>query len=200
MACQIKKGGYSMNVWEAIATRRSLGQLDGVVDDATIQRLIEEGAIWAPNHHHTEPWHFTVLKGESRGRIGLEWAALAADELGLGGDIREKFEAKEQAKLLRAPVIIVVSQKVAGNPVQVEEDHAAVGAAVQNLLLAAHAIGLGTRWRTGKMAYHPWFKHALGLGADDRVVALIYVGWPVNREPELAAQRSKEGLIDWITE
>ena len=123
-----------MDVMEAIRTRASESQLGGDVDDAIITRLIEEAAIWAPNHHHTEPWHFTVLKGNARERVGLSWARTAAAELPVDEATREKYISKEATKLLRAPVIVVVSQKIAGTPVQIEEDHAAVAASIQNLL------------------------------------------------------------------
>ncbi|PSR26312.1 MAG: nitroreductase [Sulfobacillus benefaciens] len=198
LSWDIREKVISMEMWEGIQSRRSISHLEGYVDEEVVRALIEEAAIWAPNHHHTEPWHFSVLIGESRKRIGDEWARLAADELGLTGEAREKFETKERDKLLRAPVVVVVSQKVSGSSVQVQEDHAAVAAAIQNFLLAAHARGLGARWRTGKMAYHPWLREILKLGAQDVVVGLIYLGWPSSNQEIVARPRTKEGLIDWI--
>ena len=93
----------------------------------------------------------------------------------------------------------MVSQKVAGSSVQVQEDHAVVAAAIQNLLLVAHARGLGGRWRPGKMAYHPSFREVLNLGSEYAIVGLIYLGWPSPDQAIAAKPRTKEGLIDWIT-
>ncbi len=188
-----------MDVLEAIRTRPSVAELGGEVDDATICRLIQEAAVWAPNHHHTEPWHFTVLKGQARARVGLGWAKTAAAEIPIDGAAREKYIAKESQKLLRAPVVVVVSQRVSGTTVQIDEDHAAVSAAIQNLLLAAHGLGLGARWRTGKMAYHPAMLQLLGLPDTSRIVGFIYLGYTMSEEMQ-PRHRNLEGLIDWQAE
>lgn len=188
-----------MDVLKAIRTRISVSQLTGEVDDATIAKLIQEAAIWAPNHHHTEPWHFMVLKGKARERVGLAWAEASAREIPVDGAAREKYISKESQKLLRAPVIIIVSQRVSGGPVQVEEDHAAVSAAVQNLLLAAHGMGLGTRWRTGKMAYHPEMAKILDLPEDLKIIAFVYLGQPTLTDTS-DRHRNLDGVIEWKVE
>lgn len=188
-----------MDVLEAIRTRSSVTELGGEIDDATIARLIQEAAVWAPNHHHTEPWHFTVLKGQARARVGLNWAEIAAAEIPIDGVTREKYISKESQKLLRAPVVVVVSQRVAGTTVQIDEDHAAVSAAIQNFLLAAHGLGLGARWRTGKMAYHPAMLQILGLPDTSRIVGFIYLGHTIPGEMP-ARQRKLDGIIDWQAE
>ncbi len=54
----------------------------------------------------------------------------------------------------------------------------AAGAAAQNILLAAHALGLGAIWRTGAPAYNGDVARALGLPAEGRIVAFIYLGAP----------------------
>ena len=57
------------------------------------------------------------------------------------------------------------------------------GAAVQNLLLAAHALGYGAVWKTGPAAYDPHVKTAMGLRADDHIIAMVHIGTPVARGP-----------------
>lgn len=188
-----------MDVLEAIRSRSSVSDLGGEIDEATIVRLIQEAAVWAPNHHHTEPWHFTVLKGKARERVGLSWAEAAAAEIPIEGATREKYISKESQKLLRAPVVLVVSQRVSGTPVQIEEDHAAVAACIQNLLLAAHGVGLGARWRTGKMAYHPAMLKILGLPETSRIVGFIYIGHTTSGDTP-PRQRNLDGIIDWQAE
>ena len=69
-----------MQMREGIQSRRSISHLEGHVDEQLVRGLIEEAAIWPPNHHYTEPWHFSGLIGESRNRIGFEWAYLAPDK------------------------------------------------------------------------------------------------------------------------
>ena len=58
------------------------------------------------------------------------------------------------------------------------EDIEAAAAAVQNMLLAAEELGLGTIWRTGDAAYDPLVKRWFGLTPDDHIVAFVYVGFP----------------------
>jgi nitroreductase len=55
----------------------------------------------------------------------------------------------------------------------------AVGAAVENLLLAAHDLGVGVKWKTGPAAYSPKVKAAVGLAADDHIVAILHLGTAV---------------------
>ncbi|MBX5466980.1 MAG: nitroreductase [Firmicutes bacterium] len=171
-----------MDVLEALVSRRSIGRLTGEVDPALVEQLIAY-AVWAPNHHLTQPWRFTLLHGAMRAELGRLWAHLSADERGLSGEARAEWVAREAARPLRAPLLIVVSCPVDPDPVRAAEDHSATAAAVQNFLLAAWAKGLGTIWRTGAMAYHPQVKRFLGLDPTDRIVAILYVGQPAAPPP-----------------
>ena len=172
-----------MDVLEAIRTRRSIGRLEGDVPAAELHEWLE-AAICAPNHKLTEPWFFTVLRGEARARLGEAWAAVAAEESGLAGEERAAFARREANKPLRAPVLLVVSVRTDPDPVIATEDFAATAAAVQNLLLAAWASGYGAIWRTGEMAYHPAIAVHLGLAAGDRIVGIIYLGKPAMTLPK----------------
>ena len=58
-----------------------------------------------------------------------------------------------------------------------------LGGAAQNLLLAAHGLGLGAMWRTGDAAFDPGVKAALGLAPDQHLIGFIYVGYPVANLP-----------------
>ena len=98
--------------------------------------------------------------------------------------------AKAEAKAYRAPVVIAVSALPSDAPKVVRaEEFAATHAAVQNLLLAAHALGLAAIWRTGEPMYHPLMKQALGLAENGELVALIYLGKPEGA----AARRASAG-------
>jgi nitroreductase len=188
-----------VGILNIIQTRRSAGVFAGDVDDLTIRTLIEEAAIWAPNHHLSEPWRFTVITGSARERIGHEWALIAANEMDIKEPARSKYIAAESSKLQRAPVIIVVSQHVNGTAIQVTEDHSAVAAAIENLLLAAHGLGMAAHWKTGKMAYHDAFKNLIGVDSSDRIIGLIYLG--EGTEPkETLRHRKTEGIIRWVRE
>jgi len=51
-----------------------------------------------------------------------------------------------------------------------------VGAAAQNLFLAANALGYGVMWKTGAAAYDSRVKTAVGLDPDDHIVAILHLG------------------------
>jgi nitroreductase len=126
----------------------------------------------------TEPWRFTVVAGEARERLGRLWGTRAAEARGLRDEERVRSIERDVEKLLRAPVLIIASTRTDDDSVVAEEDFAATAAAVQNILLAAHARGLGAMWRTGAMVRDPQVKAALGLDARDRIVATVYLGEP----------------------
>lgn len=180
---------------QAIRERRSVGRSEGEPPEEIIRELIRT-ATWAPNHHLTEPWTFTVVRREARFALGEFWAKTRADELGLNGDKRDGFITAESQKLLRAPVLLIVSTRTDENSITATEDFAATAAAVQNLLLDAWTRGLSAMWRTGDMVYHPAVKSYLGLATTDRIVGTIYLG----ERPAKAAQPQtrKEPPIRWL--
>ena len=55
----------------------------------------------------------------------------------------------------------------------------AAAAAVQNMLLAAHALGLAAIWRTGPSATDPAIKHFFGWEADQHLIGFVYIGYPI---------------------
>jgi nitroreductase len=171
-----------MDVMEALRTRRSIGKLGGDVTDAQVRTLVEAG-LWAPNHKLTNPWTFTIVRGDARERLGRFWAGTLQEATLPPGVEREAFLTKEARKPLRAPVLIVVSSRTDSDHVRALEDFAAASAAVQNVLLAAHALGLGAIWRTGDMAFSEAVNEHLGLAASDRIVGIVYVGAPAMPAP-----------------
>jgi len=178
-----------MDLMTAIRTRRSIGKVKpDPIDKASIEQLIE-AARWAPNHHLTEPWKFIVMMGEGRRVLGDAYAAIAQEGLeGLEEPALTERLDKERAKAYRSPVVIAVVCTPSDNPRAVlAEELAASHAAVQNLLLAAHALGLGAVWRSGDPMYHPRMHQAFGLGERDSLVGLIYIGYPDMKE--LAGRR-----------
>jgi len=184
-----------MDVIDAIRSRRNIGRLEGEVAAHTIEELVEL-ATWAPNHHLTEPWRFTVLSGAERERLGRIWGEIAADAQSLAGSARDEAIHRDVQKLLRAPVLIVVSTRTDPDPVVAEEDFAATAAAVQNLLLAATAFGLGAAWRTGRIVRDPVVKRHLGLDEDDRIVSIIYLGHPSGPPPQ-GRPRNVDVVLRW---
>ncbi|HEX2050470.1 MAG TPA: nitroreductase [Actinomycetota bacterium] len=161
-----------MEAYDAIMTRRSVPRAEGPAPDrAQIERLLD-AAVRAPNHHLTQPWRFVVLTGDALRELGDVWAAGARRE----GKDPESVRAKPR----RAPVVICVIARPKGHLRRVSdvEEHHAVGAALQNILLSAHAAGLAAMLRTGPAAHIPEVRRHLGVGDDELVAGFVYVGHP----------------------
>jgi nitroreductase len=136
-------------------------------------KQILEAAVRAPDHGRLEPWRFVVLEGEARERLGKAMADALRRQ---APDTSPEALEREAAKALRAPTIVAVAARISVGKIRDIEQILAVGAAVQNMLLAAHALGLGAAWKTGAAAYEPNVKTAIGLLADDHIVAFVYLG------------------------
>ena len=169
-----------MELEEAIRTRRT-HKVYGPepVPRQTLDELFEL-ARWAPNHNLTNPWRFRVLGPESLAHV------------------KEAAGEEAAVKLDRAPTLIVVSAEESGDPLQDEEDYAAASVAAYIVLLAAHARGIASYWRTPGVLRTAEGRAALGLGDDERAVALLHLGWS-DREwmaPERAAVEDVVTYLD----
>jgi len=188
-----------MDVIEAIKSRRSIGKVkQDLVSTELIEKVLE-AATWAPCHHLTEPWKFFVLAGDGRKLLGKILADIAKEgmEDPTTAENLEKIR-KQEEKALRAPVVIAVAVTPSDNPrVERIEEFAAVNAAIQNMLLTAHALGLGAIWRSGKPAYHPKMKEAFGLRDEDEVLGFVYLGYP-DIEPPVRRRKPFTEKTVWI--
>ena len=170
-----------MEVTQAIQSRRSVGR---VKQDPVPRELVEkilESAVHAPNHKITEPWRFHVFTGKGRGELArarAELARILAETEGEEEELAAGRISRERKKAFRAPVVIVVISRGGRDEVETLENYAACAAAVQNMQLTAHALGLATIWRTGLQAYHPYMREFFGLEAGDKIVAYLYLGYP----------------------
>jgi nitroreductase len=191
-----------MNLDNAIRERRSIGLVKpDAVDQTLIEKLLE-AAVYAPNHHHTEPWRFIVLTGDGRGVLGQAYAEIASEFIeDPTTETNQAALKKHYDKAFRAPVIIVAACESAASPnVDRREELAAVHAAVQNMLLQAHALGLGAIWRTGAPAYHPYMKKAFGLQDEHDIVGFIYLGHPIQTPPSVRKPSSFESKTVWLND
>jgi nitroreductase len=135
---------------------------------------ILEAAQRAPDHGRLRPWRFVIVEGEARQKFG---ELLATSLRRREPAASEQTLEAEQKKAFRAPMIVVVAAEVQQHPKIPEiEQVLAAGAAAQNILLAAHALGFGATWKTGGAAYDASIKSALGFSPKSQVVAFIYIG------------------------
>jgi nitroreductase len=148
-----------MDVLEAIRDRRSIRRYHRKdVPDEKLMQVLEAGR-WAPSAHNSQPRKFIVVKNE---KVRRELAQIAT----YGSFLAE------------APVAIavVIDPSSSNHPV---EDGAA---ATQNMLLAAHAIGLGSCWIGAYgSGYEDRARQILGVSGDKRLLSLISLGYAADR-------------------
>lgn len=163
-----------MDALQNILGRRSPGKLGEPGPNKEQMDLIIRAAAHAPDHGRLAPWRFAVLQGAGRERL-----ASAIEELlrRRHPDATADMIAVERAKAFRAPVIVAVAAHLtSGHKVPEIEQWLAVGAAVQNMLLAARALGFGSLWKTGGPAHDASVRAALGFEPAEQIAGFIYLG------------------------
>jgi nitroreductase len=145
-----------MEVLQAIKERRSIRQYsEEPISEEQLNQILEAGR-WAPSRGNSQPWKFVVLNDE---QIRKELAEVIPTG---------KF-------LAQAPqgIAVVVDPKTSKHP---EQEGAA---ATQNMLLAAHALGLGTCWIS--IWGTDWAKTAapiLGIPDEEWLISVVSIGHP----------------------
>jgi nitroreductase len=157
-----------------------------------LEQILRAGAR-APDHGRLRPWRFVVIEGGAREKLGAAMAGVARAKFPTA---TEAQLASERDKALRAPTIVIVAARITQGKIPEIEQVLSAGAAAQNMLLAAHALGYGAMWKTGGVAYDTNAKSLLGLSPEDHIVALLYLGTTV--APGVASQASTDGLVRWL--
>jgi nitroreductase len=187
-----------MEALEAVITRCSVAPafLAEPAPDATaLERILAAGAS-APDHGRLRPWRFIVIRGDARARLGEVFAAALRRRDPAAADAALE---QERTRPLRAPLVIAVAARLDRQHAKIPEIEQilSAGAAVQNMLLAAHAQGYGGKWLTGANAYDENVKAALGLAPDDRLVAFLYLGSIDGRPPTVPHADAREHAVEW---
>lgn len=128
-------------VIENIKKRRSVRRYsEQQIEQEKIELILEAG-IYAPSGHNLQPWHFTVIQNKDlidRINVGTKEIIKDSDD----PTFSKMGKSKRLHLLYNAPTVIVIS----GDPVNsysMEED---LGAATQNMILAAHSLGVSSCW------------------------------------------------------
>jgi len=184
-----------MELFEALHNRQSVGKVkEDPVPREVIEKLLS-AAVQAPNHYKVRPWRFVVLTGEGRNKLGDVMAASQRDR---HPDFPQAAFDKTRGLPLRSPVLIAVgADKPSEEKVLEIENVSAASAACQNLLLAAHGLGLGAKWRTGEWARDAKVKEFLGFEEDQYIVGFLYIGYP-ETEPTPKERPSFEDRAVWM--
>ena len=167
-----------MSLFDAIHTQRSVRHFSTKPVDEELVDAILEAAIRAPSAGNRQPWHFIVIRDrEAKRRLG-QWyldswrhmvAAIgdaASESYRSGGDLARQMKD--------IPVLILACVNQGASTMG-----SSIYPAVQNLMLAARALGLGTVLTTNHMRFEQEVKAFLGIPEDVDTAALIPIGYPV---------------------
>jgi nitroreductase len=158
---------------------------DRMVDSNLIEDLCEV-AGWAPSHKKIWPWRFACFTGDGRARLG-ETMVRDMVEADLGDDVkREKTRSK----------YLAVGCAPHPNEMLHLENRDAVAAAIQNLLLGATAMGLASFWSTPALTSPARVLDLCGFDPADRLVGVLYLGWPDGTCAAPARPRTPVSRID----
>ncbi len=195
-----------MDIFEAVQGRKSIRRFkQSPVQDGDIRKILDAGR-WAPSANNTQPWSFIVIKD----RAVLK--KMAAAVRGMIDRMVPFAENEKQAQRLaaykstyftffeNAPVVVAVCMEAydAGTDrLLAKMGYSAddirrlrplpglqsVSAAVQNMLLAIHALGYGSCWMTGPLVAQEDFEKILDFGKEKSIVALLPIGVPDENPP-----------------
>lgn len=132
-----------------------------------------DAARWAPNHHRTEPWRFTLLGPRTVARVIEINTELARAKNG------DAAAEKKRVRWQAVPGWLVVTCVRCDDVIREREDYAACCCVVQNFALALWAAGVGTKWTTGKITRDPRFMEVIGADPErEFCVGLVWYGYP----------------------
>jgi nitroreductase len=180
------------DLFEIIRTTRAMRRLKpDPVPDALIRKIIQAG-VCAPNGGNTQRWRFLVIKDQTIKRKVQVWYKKAFDEV-VGprylkstpppGVTREAYNRQHAAveyltdHFHEAPVWIVACIEETAPPTR--WSGASIYPAVQNMLLAARALGLGATLTTRHLLFEKETEAALGLPPGVHSYAILPIGWPM---------------------
>src|SRR5512146_151114 len=209
------------DILDVLTSRKSIRRYKpDAVPDELIDRILE-AARWAPTGENYQPWRFIVVRDpETRNRIG-ELAKMGSGSRMTAwycmGHMQERFagiaDPVKRAQVLRfmysgevsafaknSPVVIAVIGSLREGSVDVPYD---LSAAVENILLEAHSLGLGACWVHGPVASSRGarkFKEILdiptGMG-QYKVIAYVSIGWPAEARKHPRPKKGLEEMVYW---
>lgn len=161
--------------------------LIGSRQNVSPKRLVEPGpsaeqlhdllclAAAAPDHGLLVPWRFIIVPADQRHRLAGVFA-LALIDRDPGATLEQIESAREKAH--RAPLLMVAVACLGPREPDTPrlERMISMGAAVQNLLLGAHAMGFGAGLTSGQAMKSPRMRELCGLAHEEFAVCCVNIG------------------------
>ena len=200
--------GAAEPLMDILLGRRSVRcYLNRRVPKEVIERVLE-ATRWAPSPHGSQPWRFAVItEEETKTRLaeamGEEWRTnLEMD--GQSAEVVEKRLEGSRKRLLDAPVLVLLClclEDLDAYPdAERQQNEAAMavqslGAAAQNMLLAAYILGLDSSWMCAPLFCPAKVVEALGLESKLVPQALLTLGYAEGDPPKRRGRMPLEELV-----
>jgi coenzyme F420-0:L-glutamate ligase/coenzyme F420-1:gamma-L-glutamate ligase len=179
---------------DVIRQRRSIRRYQSKPVPRELVLEVLEVADWAPSAHNSQPWRFIVLEDAGVKRMLAEQMAeaWAADSAKDGQTVDAKMRSERTTRFADAPVLILACLTMEGlrkfpdeQRQSVERDLAveSLGAGIQNLLLTAHAAGLGACWYCAPAFCKGLVQKMLKIPESVEPHAFITLGYPAESPP-----------------
>lgn len=162
---------------QTILARRSTWPLTAPGPAPAELEVILQAAALAPDHAGLLPWHFKVVQGESRQAL-LEQVLQHPDAQ---TEQVKALQGKYTLKLTTAPVVIVLAARITPHPKAPEfEQMLSTGAAVMNMLNAAHLLEYSGFWSSTPAPLDNLLHQVMQFEEQDRIVGLLNLGKPAS--------------------
>ncbi|HET6498661.1 MAG TPA: nitroreductase family protein [Coriobacteriia bacterium] len=175
-----------MDVFDALERRRSVRSfLPDPVPREALERIVSAAAM-APSAMNAQPWRFYVTTGETRTRIGEAMAhgtKHLEEFLDVMGSELHSYAVRWYSELGHAPVVIVCTMPYVDDEFSKLNTHLSVGAAIENMLLAATGLGLGACNITFSFYVRDELARVLDVPSDRVIAAVVAVGYPCEDQP-----------------
>ncbi len=183
-------------VIDALLSRRSIVAKDMTTPGPSPEQLdqILAAAHRVPDHGKIGPWRFIVFQNEARTEFGKHLGNIFRDE---NPDCSEKLYEFEKKRFERAPTVIAVISAPVEHKVPEWEQVLSCGAACQNMLNAAHALGFGAQWLTEWYAYNDKINTRLKLSEKERIAGFVYIGSYSEKPKERVRPELNERVHVW---
>ena len=182
---------------EYLITRRSAKfvRAPGPTEEHLSQIL--QAAMSAPDHGRLRPWRFALIRGEAIGRLA-DLAISATKAAGIA--LTPQKEASTRQWLSEVPLLVAIACRInyTNTKVPEHEQLLATGAAVANMLNAAHMLGYGAYWSTGLGTYIDEVNEALGFDSlDYRFMGYLALGTPEDNGRAVQRPDYREFVTEW---
>jgi len=164
-------------------------------DAAQLQALVEAAGC-APDHELLRPWRLIHIAATQRQALADVFERSLLERL---PDAPDAARAQAREKAFRAPTLLLAVVRLL--PVHADvpeaERHVALGAALQNLLLAAHGLGYAAMLTSGHALRTACFARAFALGEGERALCFVSIGTPSVVKPRQRPS-AHELMSDWL--